>query len=107
MTCLGISASNEKTGGVQVLVKMHDEIIPNMSNPHNLADLLTRALDAGGMLGMLALHAIFVLVTKHGLEYPAFYARMYQLLQPSTLLVSLHSFLQVSDVAYIDTLVAV
>jgi len=68
-------------------VKMHDDIIPHMSHPHSLADLLSGALDRGGMLGMLALHAIFVLVTRHGLEYPAFYARLYQLLQPSTLLV--------------------
>ncbi len=29
---------------------------------------------------MLALHGLFILVTKHGLEYPAFYARLYGLL---------------------------
>ncbi len=36
---------------------------------------------------MLALHAIFVMVTKYGLEYPQFYARLYQLLHPSSLMV--------------------
>ena len=35
---------------------------------------------AGGMVGMLALNGIFILVTKHGLEYPAFYERLYGLL---------------------------
>lgn len=31
---------------------------------------------------MLALNGIFTLVTRHGLEYPAFYARLYSLLTP-------------------------
>jgi len=33
--------------------------------------------------GMLALHGIFTLVTRHGLEYPRFYERLYQLLTPA------------------------
>jgi len=32
------------------------------------------------MVGMLALNGIFILVTRHGLEYPAFYERLYALL---------------------------
>lgn len=75
-------------GYVQALVRVHEQVIPHLSNSHLLADLMTGALDSGGLLGMLALHAIFVLVTKYGLEYPHFYARLYQLLQPDTLLVS-------------------
>lgn len=35
---------------------------------------------AGGLVGILALNGIFTLVTRHGLEYPAFYARLYSLL---------------------------
>ena len=31
---------------------------------------------------MLALHGIFLLVTKHGLEYPRFFERLYALLTP-------------------------
>ena len=31
-------------------------------------------------MGILALHGIFILVTKHGLEYPDFYRRLYGLL---------------------------
>ena len=71
----------------QVLTRLHEDVIPNMTDPLLLADRLTGALDGGGMLGMLALHAIFVLVTKHGLEYPEFYTRLYQLLQPTAFLV--------------------
>lgn len=72
---------------MQALVRVHENVIPHMSNPHLLADLFNGALDNGGLLGILALHAIFVLVTKYGLEYPHFYARLYQLLQPDSLLV--------------------
>ena len=35
---------------------------------------------AGGMTGMLALNGLFILVTRHGLEYPAFFRRLYGLL---------------------------
>ena len=48
--------------------------------PHT--DFLSATLDRGGLRGMLALSGIFQLVTRHGLEYPAFYARLYQLLTP-------------------------
>lgn len=40
---------------------------------------------------MLALNGIFLLVTRHGLEYPRFYARLYQLLTPDAFHVSAHS----------------
>ncbi|PSC69895.1 nucleolar complex 4-like protein [Micractinium conductrix] len=66
----------------KVLAHMHDVIIPSLANPVLLADFLTAALDQGGLTGMLALHGIFTLVTRHGLEYPRFYARLYQLLTP-------------------------
>jgi U3 small nucleolar RNA-associated protein 19 len=72
---------------LQVLVKAHTDIIPHLTNPHLLADFLTRVLDAGGLTGMLALHGIFTLVTKHGLEYPYFYCRLYNLLTPAALMV--------------------
>ena len=72
---------------VQVLVRVHADVIAHLANPHLLSDFLTRALDTGGLNGMLALHGIFTLVTQHGLEYPRFYARLYGLLAPATLMV--------------------
>ena len=66
---------------------MHTSIIPHMANPLLLTDFLFKALDLGGLLGMLALHGIFMLVTKHGLEYPHFYQRLYRLLTPASLMV--------------------
>ena len=62
-------------------------IIPHMANPLLLTDFLYKALDTGGLMGMLALHGIFTLVTKHGLEYPHFYQRLYRLLIPASLMV--------------------
>ena len=66
---------------------MHTKIIPHMANPLLLTDFLYKALEVGGLMGMLALHGIFTLVTKHGLEYPHFYQRLYSLLVPASLMV--------------------
>ena len=53
-----------------------------MSDPLLLAEILSRATDAGGFTAHLALRALFVLLTQHGLEYPRFYPRLYSLLTP-------------------------
>ncbi|KAK9836980.1 hypothetical protein WJX81_004282 [Elliptochloris bilobata] len=67
----------------KVLVRLHADVLPHLINPLLLTDFLTNALDRGGLNGMLALHGIFTLVTRHGLEYPRFYERLYQLLTPA------------------------
>ncbi|KAK9792757.1 hypothetical protein WJX73_008611 [Symbiochloris irregularis] len=67
----------------QVLELMHELVIPNMTTPVLLADFLIRAVDKGGATGMLALHALFLLMSRHGLEYPAFFQRLYSLLTPA------------------------
>ena len=54
-----------------------------MSDPLMLAEVLTRATDAGGFTAHLALQSLFLLVTQHGLEYPRFYERLYGLLTPA------------------------
>lgn len=64
----------------KVLLRLHANVIPNMMAPNMLADFLTYSLNQGGLTGMLALQGIFILVTQHGLEYPAFYRRLYNLL---------------------------
>ncbi|KAK9824409.1 hypothetical protein WJX72_010079 [[Myrmecia] bisecta] len=83
----------------KVLVKLHDGVIPHLAEPLLLSDFLTHSLDKGGLLGMLALNGIFVLVTKHGLEYPAFYQRLYGLLQADVFLAKNRvRFFQLADV---------
>lgn len=67
----------------RVLGLLHGRVIPRLAEPLLLADFLTHALDAGGLTGMLALNGLFLLVTRHGLEYPQFYERLYSLLKPN------------------------
>ena len=66
---------------IRALSKIPDVVIPNMLDPLLLSDLLTAALNHGGLVGILALNGIFVLVTRHRLEYPQFYTRLYGLLK--------------------------
>ncbi len=59
-----------------VLHSMADRVLPKLEHPLMLADFLTAALDYGGMIGVLAIHGIFLLVTQHGLDYPDFYEKL-------------------------------
>ena len=60
-----------------MLVQLHTLVLPHLTNPLLLSDFLTRAINLGSMLGMLALNGLFVLMTQHGLEYVQFYSRLY------------------------------
>ncbi|XP_071946361.1 nucleolar complex protein 4 homolog B-like [Antedon mediterranea] len=66
-----------------VLFMMHDKVIPHMSSPVMLTDFLTASYNIGGAISLLALNAIFILMTQHNLEYPEFYKKLYSLLEPS------------------------
>ncbi len=61
----------------KVLAQMHVTVVPHLTNPLLLSDFLTRAINLGSMLGMLALNGLFLLMTQHGLEYVQFYVRLY------------------------------
>ena len=54
----------------------------HIKNPIALSDFFTKAVDQGGLSGILALQGLFFLVTEHGLEHPEFYERLYSLLVP-------------------------
>ena len=64
----------------KALVRAQQRVLPTLPDPGRLADFYTAALDQGGLDGMVALNGLFVLVTRHGLEYPRFYPRLYALL---------------------------
>jgi U3 small nucleolar RNA-associated protein 19 len=59
----------------KILLGMHTQILPHVPHPLLLSDFLTDAYNQGGAVSMLALHGLFVLMSKHGLEYPNFYPR--------------------------------
>lgn len=63
-----------------VLPVVTTTVVTNMKNPVALSDFLTRATNQGGLVGILALHGLFILVTQHGLEHPQFYKCLYSLL---------------------------
>ncbi|KAG6761934.1 hypothetical protein POTOM_035175 [Populus tomentosa] len=67
----------------EVLSNLHQAVIPHLSNPIMLCDFLTRSYDIGGVVSVMALSSLFILMTKHGLEYPNFYEKLYVLLLPS------------------------
>nr|XP_010918362.1 nucleolar complex protein 4 homolog B isoform X2 [Elaeis guineensis] len=67
----------------EVLVSLHQIVIPYMTNPAMLCDFLTRSYDIGGVISVMALSGLFILMTQHGLEYPKFYEKLYALLTPA------------------------
>ncbi|GAV84154.1 CBF domain-containing protein [Cephalotus follicularis] len=67
----------------EVLVTLHQAVIPYLSNPIMLSDFLTRSYDIGGVVSVMALSSLFILMTQHGLQYPDFYEKLYELLLPS------------------------
>ncbi|KAL0399668.1 UNVERIFIED_CONTAM: DNA replication licensing factor MCM6 [Sesamum radiatum] len=67
----------------EVLVTLHQAVIPYLSNPIMLSDFLTRSYDIGGVVSVMALSSLYILMTQHGLEYPDFYNKLYALLEPS------------------------
>nr|XP_019937315.1 PREDICTED: nucleolar complex protein 4 homolog [Paralichthys olivaceus] len=67
----------------QILVILHDSILPHMSKPTLMIDFLTAAYDVGGAISLLALNGLFILIHQHNLDYPDFYKKLYNLLEPS------------------------
>ncbi|XP_021853878.1 protein NUCLEOLAR COMPLEX ASSOCIATED 4 [Spinacia oleracea] len=67
----------------EVLIILHQGVIPYLSNPVMLCDFLTKSYDIGGVVSVMALSGLFILMTKYGLEYPNFYEKLYALLIPS------------------------
>ncbi|MED6209343.1 hypothetical protein PIB30_053703 [Stylosanthes scabra] len=67
----------------EVLVNLHQAVIPHLSNPIMLCDFLTKSYDIGGVVSVMALSSLFILMTQYGLEYPNFYEKLYVLLAPS------------------------
>lgn len=70
-----------------VLERIPTELIPNMSDPLALADFLNDSYNNGKDISVAisALDGLFVLISKHGLDYPLFYQKLYTLMSPYAL----------------------
>lgn len=60
-------------------------VAPWFSKPELLMDFLTDCYDAGGSISLLALSGVFYLIQERNLDYPAFYTKLYSLLDPDIL----------------------
>lgn len=71
----------------KILLEMSKKILPNFENPLLLSDFLTHYLNQEDdiELQVLALRAIFILLEKHGLDYPNYYKKLYAMIEPKLL----------------------
>ena len=67
----------------RVLEQLDSHILPNVSNPLLLADFLTDSYNIGGIVSLLALAALFHLISHYNLDYPHFYHKLYSLCTPA------------------------
>jgi len=83
----------------KILARLHLDVIPHHVNPVLLCDFCVSSVNVGGLIGMLALHALFVLVTRHNLEYPKFYDRLYNLINEDSFYANgRRTFFELADV---------
>lgn len=70
-----------------ILERVPKELIPNMSDPLKLADFLNDSYNdqEDVSIAVSALDGLFVLISKHGLDYPLFYPKLYALMSPDAL----------------------
>lgn len=66
----------------QLLVVLLERVMPHLEKPILLTDFLMDSLDADGPIGLLALQGVFLLVTKHNLEYPNIFTKLYSMFEP-------------------------
>ena len=67
----------------KILVDLDKKIMPNLSDPKLLIDFLTDSYNVGGVTSLLALNGLFVLINQYNLDYPDFYKKLYNLIDPS------------------------
>jgi hypothetical protein len=64
----------------RLLKKLSTKILPNLADPLCLSDFLVGCFERDSSLAVLALHGLFILITRHGLELKEYYTKLYGLL---------------------------
>ncbi|XP_030848250.1 nucleolar complex protein 4 homolog isoform X2 [Strongylocentrotus purpuratus] len=67
----------------QILINIHENVMPHMTTPLHLTDFLTASYDIGGAISLLALNGLFILINQYNLEYPDFFTKLYAMFEPS------------------------
>lgn len=75
----------------QVLSNFHDMVLPHLTTPVLLMDFLSASYAVGGVVSLLSLNALFLMMQKHNVEYPQFFAQLYALLLPDLFYVKYRS----------------
>ncbi|KAK8819506.1 hypothetical protein WA556_002495 [Blastocystis sp. ATCC 50177/Nand II] len=63
-----------------VLMKMDAEFLPYLASPMQFTDFLTACFDYGGVLSVMSLSSLYEMITHYGVNYPAYFDRLYSLL---------------------------
>jgi len=88
----------------RVLTILHDKVLPFLPRPLLLTDFLLSSYSVGGSISLLALSGVFTLISKHNLEYPEFYTKLYQLFTPEVLHVKyMARFFHLADIFLTST----
>jgi U3 small nucleolar RNA-associated protein 19 len=95
---LGLNREQRK----KVLEMMADSIAPWFTKPELLMDFLTDCYNAGGSISLLALSGVFYLIQERNLDYPAFFTKLYSLLDADIL----HSKYRSRFLRLLDTFLA-
>ncbi|PXF45237.1 Nucleolar complex protein 4-like [Gracilariopsis chorda] len=67
---------------LQILGRIPSELIPMMPNPLQLSDFLSTSFSSNDLKTSVAsLDGLFFLISKHGLDYPLFYQKLYGMLR--------------------------
>ncbi|KAF2096929.1 CBF-domain-containing protein [Rhizodiscina lignyota] len=64
----------------EILLSMTQRVVPWFIKVDLLMDFLTSSFDEGGATSLLALSGLFTMIQERNLDYPAFYAKLYSLL---------------------------
>ncbi|EIM90507.1 CBF-domain-containing protein [Stereum hirsutum FP-91666 SS1] len=70
---------------IRALNVMHRGVMPHLTRAVMCMDWVGGCVDYGGVIGLLALNALFVLMKEYNLDYPSFYTRLYSFLDKDLL----------------------
>jgi U3 small nucleolar RNA-associated protein 19 len=67
----------------KVLIFLPEKLFPHCDNPVFFTDFFMRSYNFGGPVSLLSLNGLYILMQKYNLEYPDFYQKLYNILEPS------------------------
>jgi len=67
----------------RVLIYLPEKLFAHCDNPVIFTDFFMRSYNFGGPVSLLSLNGLYILMQKYNLEYPDFYQKLYNILEPS------------------------